>query len=151
MPRQKQDLAERFWSKVAIIDDEDSCWLWQARIGTHGYGEFKLNGKKETSHRVAYELTNGEIEGTYDVCHQCDNRMCCRPKHLDLGNRMYNMQDMVDKGRNHANKLTHEQVIEVKLYYKLGMTKSDIARAAGLNYDQVRNICAERWHQKTSA
>lgn len=31
---------ERFWSKVAITDDPDACWEWQAGKDKDGYGIF---------------------------------------------------------------------------------------------------------------
>ena len=43
-------LEERFWSKVKKTD---TCWVWIARVGTHGYGEFNIDGVARLAHRVS--------------------------------------------------------------------------------------------------
>ncbi len=56
-------IQERFWAKV---DKSGDCWEWTAGRSNQGYGQFAINrgGKRwktEPAHRVAWELTNGEI------------------------------------------------------------------------------------------
>ena len=96
-------LSERFWSKVDRGGD-DECWEWQAAAALtdpdYQYGAFGVPGRGPIlSHRMAWELTHGEITEGLHVCHHCDNPPCCNPRHLFLGTRSDNMQDMLRKGR----------------------------------------------------
>lgn len=100
------DTFERFWSKVNIPDNTEKCWNWLAykvpktqrnRLG--GYGMFNFNGKTRLSHRIAYELANGDIPKGMFVLHNCDNPSCCNPAHLCVGNNTLNMKHMWDRER----------------------------------------------------
>ena len=75
-------LAVRFWSKVAQTGNVCECWDWTASL-TFGYGKFFCNGKMEWSHRVAFELTRGEIPEGLQLDHLCHNRACVNPWHLE--------------------------------------------------------------------
>jgi hypothetical protein len=60
-----------------------------------------INGKYvyKLAHRMAWELTYGEIPAGLVVMHSCDVRHCVNPGHLQLGTRKDNNQDRVMKGR----------------------------------------------------
>lgn len=65
----------------------------------HRYGRHTSGGKKRLAHRVAYERANGPIPQGLEICHTCDNPLCCNPDHLFLGTHRDNMQDAIRKGR----------------------------------------------------
>ena len=99
----RTDTATRFWPRV---QKADGCWPWIASIGTDGYGKFWVRGRTTHAHRVAWELTHGQIpdDDPRLVCHHCDNPPCCNPAHLFLGTHSENAQDMVRKGRDRHHK-----------------------------------------------
>jgi len=71
------------------------CIEWTGRTSHDGYG---LYGNTRI-HRLMYEVFIGQIPLGSIVCHQCDNRLCCRPEHLWLGTIADNNRDMSVKGR----------------------------------------------------
>lgn len=75
------DLLQRFWSKVDCGTD-DECWEWIACKDSNGYGQFRLNDKRVSPHRLAYELECGSIPNGYDIHHKCNNPACANPYHL---------------------------------------------------------------------
>jgi len=90
-----------FWSKVNKQGPDD-CWDWNGRVGSSGYGNFRTGPRKGLSsgaHRVAWELTYGPIPKGIQVCHKCDRKICCNPKHLFLGTSQDNHDDKVSKDR----------------------------------------------------
>ncbi len=159
--------AERFWSKVTILL-EDECWPWKAKSKKRrGYGQFKWNGKQLAASRMAYALTHASAPAGILVMHTCDNPPCCNPLHLILGTHKDNTQDMLLKGRSkfvpcnsrHFNigkwrathlsskgslhpgaKLNEEQARRIKAELARGVRGIDIAKAFGCSVHTVSNI-----------
>lgn len=106
-----QNFVRRFWSKVEI-GHPDECWEWKASTGvSRGYGQIG-GGKGVTlrAHRVAFVLVNGPQEDNSLICHKCNNRRCCNPKHLYCGTYISNYQDMVLAGN--AHELPHKKGVD---------------------------------------
>lgn len=140
----------RFWSFVERRGD-DECWPWTGAIKPNGYGNWRPStGRSEGAHRAAFRLFAGkEIPPGAHVCHSCDNRKCCNPRHLWLGSHADNMADMTAKGRSAKGrlmpqgemspraKLTAEQVKEIK---RDGEPASQVAKRLGVHRNNIYHI-----------
>jgi len=145
----------RFWEKVQV-GDSSQCWEWQAHIGNGGYGRFNYTSTKgkrfiADTHRVAYELTFGEIPAGMCVCHKCDNPRCCNPAHLFIGTVQDNINDKVTKGRQsrgikHTNsKLAPTQVVQIRALYKDGGgSMAELARQFNITKGAIQHIIERR-------
>ena len=149
----KQDIA-RFWAKV---DRQDGCWPWTGGVSTQGYGRFPVRtgkGKRLLqATRVAAFLTTGIDDPSKDVCHTCDNPICCNPIHLWLGTHAENMQDAHQKGRvivppgsfpdelHPQAKLTEKDVYAIRaLLNPRGMRLRDIADSFRVSIRTITKI-----------
>lgn len=104
LPVMEQKDVDRFWSKVQI-GGQDECWPWCGAVGNSGHGRFKVAGKLYSPHRIAFGLTNGDIENVDEfhvtvIRHKCDNPPCCNPSHLEPGRQADNVIDMEMRGRS---------------------------------------------------
>jgi len=138
-PLSPKERIERFWSyvnKKGPYPDpkkypklKTRCWIWTRSL-CKGYGQFSIAScKMEYAHRFAFQTTYPDIDiGGYQVCHKCDNELCCRPSHLFRGTNLDNSLDKCKKERQ-WKKLTILQRKEIKRLYKLGnLTQREIGR-----------------------
>jgi hypothetical protein len=59
------------------------CWVWHGAIQSRGYGSFDYQGRRWSTHRLAYELLVGPIPDGLQVDHVCKVKRCCNPEHLE--------------------------------------------------------------------
>ena len=129
---------DRFWNKTKARSD--GCLMWQGALQPNGYGRFKMHGKAELAHRVAWMLAHGK-EPDKQVCHTCDNPGCVSPEHLFVGTQSDNMQDCVRKGRHASPDLSKLKVSDVPGITNLVKQYSyrRVARMLGVDESTVRN------------
>ena len=153
-PGGRGSVEERFWRKVQIVDDEDSCWPFTGSVRNkpnENYGNFGIEGKTYLAHRVAFALSSGIslTELPESVRHTCDNPPCCRPGHLVGGTQMENIQDRVSRNRsgskgdqrgeaNDSAILTDAIVISARRKYREGMSCPAIAEEWGIAEGTLR-------------
>lgn len=131
-------LSDRLWARVAV-GSADECWPWTGAVQRRsGHGTISVGGRgsgMEGTHRVAYRLTKGSIDGL-QIRHTCDNPPCCNPAHLIAGTHADNMRDMAIRERGWKTKLTATQVLEIRrrssephadLANEFGVSKSNIS------------------------
>lgn len=89
-----------FWKNIDMSAGFNACWPWLGTISPSGYGYFFTSGKRTRAHRAAWELSNAlSIPQGLMVLHSCDNRRCCNPSHLRVGDQYDNMRDRSTRGR----------------------------------------------------
>jgi hypothetical protein len=93
----------RCWRHIALPDNLDDCWEWQAGDNGNGYGIISFRKKKMYPHRVICEQVNGPqpFPDAY-VLHSCDNRRCVNPKHLKWDTAAKNAAESVVRNGNVA-------------------------------------------------
>ena len=81
------------------------CRLWQGAIDNHGYGCLSGRGKGNSAnhhkriraHRWVWEQANGPIPAGLVIRHKCDNRLCYRLDHLEIGTVADNNRDAAER------------------------------------------------------
>ena len=109
------------------------CRLWQGAIDKDGYGVLTGRGvtnhhTKVRAHRWVWEMANGKIPPGMVVRHKCDNRLCYRLSHLELGTVAENNADT--KARKHAGGVISFPPSELVMIRDL--------RLAGWTYERIQ-------------
>lgn len=90
-----------FWAKV---NKTETCWLWTANKDDFGYGRVNVTANKKPfvyrAHRLAYEITVGNIREDRILDHICHNPACVRPDHLRQVTRKQNVENLSGACRN---------------------------------------------------
>lgn len=102
-------------SLMARVDQKgpNECWPWLGRQNAGGYGTICFNNRHWLATRLIMSFEGHDVT---DLCvlHSCDNTSCCNPAHLSVGTKFENSLDRDSRGRNSHNKLTEDQVRDIK-------------------------------------
>lgn len=146
-----------YFSERVSVDQETGCWNWKLRLDKGGYGIIGLRQYRDKrTHRVSYQIYNGEIPAGMVVMHSCDNPRCCNPDHLSVGTNMENMADSKNKGRggaywfrgeeNPKSILCAESVRRIRAMAAAGAKSKDIAKAIGCGKTLAKLVAdGKRW------
>lgn len=135
-------LSERL-RKLSEVNSETGCVEWVGKKYKNGYGQIEINGRCTGTHRIAWEVANGNIPDGLHVLHKCDNRACINPEHLFLGTHTDNVADMIAKkrqakGEGHGRaKLTESQVLQIRRDQRI---QKEIAAEYGIRFQSVSDI-----------
>ncbi len=124
------------------------CRVW---IGSKngGYGNMRIVGGVERTHRLMWKCHHGDIPESLEVCHRCDQPDCLRIDHLFLGTHKQNMLDAQEKERmggpvgeaHYSCKLTAAKVLELRKSFESGLRPSvELAASLGVSYAAVMKI-----------
>ena len=131
------------FNKKYTIDPETQCWQWIGCKNQHGYGQFRISTNVVMkAHRFAYEYFVSPLDPELEICHNCSNPSCVNPRHLRQDTRSSNMIDMSYAFTNCMQKLSVEQVIEIKkklqnYHYGLGQ---ELASEYGVDFRTISVI-----------
>src|ERR1700761_6979538 len=148
------------WKKVSI-KGPDECWPWTGTTNS-GYVRMDVGGHEGVyAHRIAYisatpyariGLARAHIDD--NVCHTCDNRLCCNPNHLYLGSHKENMQDKVKRNRtpdlrglkSPNTKFKREDVLAIRSL-KSVTTSAVLAREYNVSQSAIKGIWSGRHYK----
>lgn len=149
--RSRLTFEDRFWSRADRSGGPGACWEWRGNVGLNGYGRYG----QRLAHRLAYEITHGEIPADRMACHTCDNRRCVNPAHIYAGTAMDNYNDVVERNPTRAiqnltvpqrgevnknSKLTADRVRSIRRDLAAGMPGADVAKKYGISQSNVSFI-----------
>ena len=96
-----------------IVDPITGCWNY-INISSNGYGKIYVYGKHMKAHRFSYETFIGPLDPKLEICHSCNCKSCINPDHLRQDTRSSNSIDKSYAFAHAEQKLTAEQVKEIK-------------------------------------
>lgn len=98
---------QRFWN---LVEKTEECWLWKGAVIKTGYGLFQVHPdhwiKTSTVHRIAYQLTRGEIPKKHKVFQSCKNKICVNPDHLYAATRQVRVKPPIPKTQQPLHTIT---------------------------------------------
>lgn len=156
-PYQTNASLEQVFRSRFIPGDSDACWHWNGYVNPSGYGKITYKGRTYRAHRLAWQFYHGRaIPDGMIVCHKCDNPACVNPRHLFLGTQGDNMQDKVQKGRQHRGEthprttLTAQKVRRIRALRRQGMTYRRIGELVGASASNVEHVIrGDSWRHVT--
>ena len=101
-----------------VIDPITGCWKYTGYIAPNGYGQITVDKKTLRVHRFAYEIFIGPLDPKLEICHSCNCKFCINPDHLRQDTRSSNAIDKSYAFAHAEQKLTSEQVKEIKIALK---------------------------------
>ena len=139
-----QQLAD--WILSRCKRTEAGCMEWQGQRRKTGYGTVGFEGKHRRTHRIVLRAYRGDPLPGMEARHSCDNPPCCNPAHLTWGTRSENLIDRTKRTATRTQKLTADQVLDIRKRLQSGETHQRIADDYGVARRTIGKIkLGERW------
>ena len=147
--------AARFWKHVEKRDD--GCWVWTGPVrDDNGTAVWHFNHAGERyripSHRASLMIHGVPLDADDVAFHKetCRNVLCVNPEHLKIGDHEDNVRARGLAGNtakgveNGRAKLTEDDVAEIKLQLRRGVSNKTLAEHYGVDRRAIWGIAAGR-------
>lgn len=119
MSKSVSDAREAFLNKVDKKDN--GCWEWTGAISGNGYGSVTIDYQGYAAHRVSLCIHRDDIDEISDidtVHHECRNKSCVRPEHLQICTQRENLIEAVRNDNASRQSVTVAEAREIKDRYR---------------------------------
>lgn len=110
------------------------CWVWQGKLGNHGYGKVDVDERLLFAYNVVYEQERGPIPERLELDHLCRVASCVNPEHLEPVTHAENVR------RGRAAKLDWDKVREIRRRAAAGEARRALAKEFGVSKITIHNI-----------
>jgi hypothetical protein len=83
---------------VGKLQDTGGCIVWTGAVNSNGYGVFRAgtvtagDRRLVLAHRFAYEAFVAPVPKGFELDHECCNRVCVNPQHLEVVTHQVNCE-----------------------------------------------------------
>ncbi len=132
------------------------CWLYAGTLNTYGYGQISgppADKRLVQAHIYAWLRSGNEIPTGMVLRHKCDNKVCVKPSHLEIGTPKDNVRDTWDRGRSNprGRTLNKDTVRALRHDRDVGMMSyRDLADKYEIGYTTVARACTGRTSKDVS-
>lgn len=113
---------KKWLTEVALTWDSEVCLIYPHGIGSHGYGEANIDGRKVCAHVFICEEKHGpKPTPDHEVAHSCrTNKACVNWRHVRWATRIENMRDKfahgtINRGEAHGlAMLSRDDVLAIR-------------------------------------
>lgn len=110
-------IAGKRYAEASANERRSECWIWQRSLNSNGYGQMHRNGGMVSAHRAAYEALVGPI-GSDSVHHQCGEKTCVNPNHLERATLRANVGEMFAR-KGYEKKIKQQETVIREACHKL--------------------------------
>jgi len=106
------------------------CWIWRGTFGTNGYGKYE----SINAHVYIYKYHGFKIPEGLHLDHMCNIIACVNPTHMQPLTQAENNR------KRKSNKLTIENIREIRKLLNSGENTTNIARKFSVTRDHIGDI-----------